>query len=177
MTIPPEQLATWRALADAATAGPWPLHDYHAPLEEMVETFREMLEQGSGPVFWTAKPETDLATAITGNGPTSAANAAFIAAARTAVPALLDECERLQSIPLEEAIKLLESEMQTDLDVARAKLARAKLARAVAALREILGATLPAYHAQRKAPEGGFSVWSPKEIAEEALREIGEELP
>ena len=47
---------------------------------------------------WWAADDTTLYTALTGNGPTSEANAAFIAMARDAVPALVAEVRRLRSL-------------------------------------------------------------------------------
>jgi hypothetical protein len=72
----PEQLATWRQLADAATPGTWAV-DY---ISNLVSTDdQETIDNGWQQIceFWGDD------------------DAAFIAAARTAVPALLAEVERL----------------------------------------------------------------------------------
>jgi len=80
-----EQLAEWRALAAAATEGPWLAHPAMAdqPAEISAPNFNGMHE-----------PMLDLL---------STEDAAFIAAARTAVPALVAEVERLR----EESVKAL----------------------------------------------------------------------
>lgn len=83
----PEQRAEWKALADAATEGPW-----------------TAAEQSHGEWFSIQSPHLALCTAF------EPADAAFIAAARTAVPALLEEVERLR-----EALRQAEGE-RDDLD-------------------------------------------------------------
>lgn len=78
----PAEIAALRKLADAATPGPWAVEDERG---EVVTRHW----QGETPVVcgpprargWDLDPE----------------DAAFIAAARTAVPALLDEVERLRT--------------------------------------------------------------------------------
>ena len=70
MTITPSTLAEWRALAEAATAGPW--------------TISSGATMSGETEFW-----------ITETSDRFEPDAAFIAAARTAVPALLDEVARL----------------------------------------------------------------------------------
>lgn len=85
--IPPAQLKEWRALADAATPGPW-----HAPslasgvrhLERNVEWYGDQCPD-----------DHNLPGRRGADGGSSDGN--FIAAARTAVPALIDEVERLRS--------------------------------------------------------------------------------
>ena len=84
MTLTPEQLQQWRALAERATPGPWrngadPSH-FDAPEVTDDKTFS----------YWITKD----------------ADAAFVAAAREAVPQLLHEVERLRGI---EAIAKLEA--------------------------------------------------------------------
>lgn len=79
MSVTEEQRKKWRALADAATEGPW---EPHVPYQ------RDEAE-GAGPNH-DARSSLGLKRAQD--------DAAFIAEARTAVPALLDEVERLQAI-------------------------------------------------------------------------------
>jgi hypothetical protein len=66
----PEQLATWRQLADAATPEPW--------------------KSGVGNIY-----KSNGGVLVGGISEQAHADAAFGAAAREAVPALLDEVERL----------------------------------------------------------------------------------
>ena len=58
---------------------------------------------GEGDQFWTSYvdggSEGPLVTAITGNGPTSEANALLFACARSAILALVDEVRRLKKWP------------------------------------------------------------------------------
>lgn len=76
MSITEEQRKKWRALADAATEGPW---EPHVP-------YQRDEAAGAGPNH-DARSSLGLKRAQD--------DAAFIAEARTAVPALLDEVERL----------------------------------------------------------------------------------
>ena len=78
--ITQEQLARWRALADAATPGPW----------EQVTEFGE---------WWISGPDIERHFVIDTTNGVNAQNADFIAAAREAVPALLAEVERLRAAP------------------------------------------------------------------------------
>jgi hypothetical protein len=79
--ITSEQLQHWRALAEAATPGPW-----------------------EGESVWSDDSDSYYVAVADGRGlldtyiSISDADAAFIAAARTAVPALLAEVERLQAV-------------------------------------------------------------------------------
>jgi len=74
-----EQMQQYRALADAATPGPW----------------EEVAESGE---WWitSASDETASLYVIPDTGLMNQADVDFIAASRTAVPALLAEVERLQ---------------------------------------------------------------------------------
>lgn len=99
----------------AATPGPWDCGADGAPVEEQVAGYAVMLSRG-GPALhvvcagrtWAevcaaaeaAGPGVDAGNkfpAITGNGPTSAANAALIAAAPTDLRWLLDELARVDA--------------------------------------------------------------------------------
>ena len=76
----PEQLAALKALADAATPGPW----------------EEVAESGE---WWITGPDIYNDAVMTTNASEiSQADADFICAARAAVPALLAEVERLRAI-------------------------------------------------------------------------------
>jgi len=104
--IPAEQRDEWRALAEAATPGPWRAVEGDLegkPASEYLRTLlanREADGTTSGRLFLTLAPNdidpeagAEVVPATTGDGPRSEANGAFIAAARTAVPALLDALE------------------------------------------------------------------------------------
>lgn len=114
----PEQRAEWRAYADAATPGPW--HAATAPHPDSGETNAEYVTRALvGGTLWTtwAANDTDddydyLVPALTGDGPTSEVNARFVAAARTAVPVLLDaldaaEAERDAALTRLDAVRVL----------------------------------------------------------------------
>jgi hypothetical protein len=80
--IDDKQLASWRALCDAATSGPWsqlPRRHVWAGRQSICE--------------------------IDQNNPAESTDAAFIVAARTAMPALIDEAERLRRV-LDEAARV-----------------------------------------------------------------------
>src|SRR5690348_4230841 len=87
--IPTKTLAQWRALCEAATSGEWSVtetpgfgHD-HAPYTVVDEHDEQVAE---------CYDNTPGKRSLEEN----AANAAFIAAARSAMPALLAEVERLR---------------------------------------------------------------------------------
>lgn len=84
-----EHLEQWRALADAATPGPWlPSHNVDAPSDGNWEPDNPEREgRGEGPTL------TGLYRDVKA---WAEADAAFIAAAREAVPALLAEVQRLR---------------------------------------------------------------------------------
>jgi hypothetical protein len=82
--ITDEQLAQWRALVDAATPGPWSeREDSEAPAWRVIWSDDYSGLDVARVVPWMTHVEF---------------NAAFIAAAREAVPALLDEVERLRRV-------------------------------------------------------------------------------
>lgn len=85
--------AAIRALADAATEGPW--FDYDRGIGHEVCTDPEMEQPLNSGFRETFK----------------AADAAFIAAARTAVPALCDEVDRLRAVV--EAVEALADDVDT----------------------------------------------------------------
>lgn len=99
-------LARLRALCEAATPAPWvPAQFPESAGPAARHYFEELLSYGSGEVFGAVVPidgvplsESALWTVITGNGPTSEANAALAIAARAALPDLLDAAERLLAI-------------------------------------------------------------------------------
>ena len=78
-----ENLQQWRALADAATPGPWSAETGHG------ETGPNYIDSPSGVVAY-------VYDSYRGTLPNAEADAAFIAAAREAVPALLAEVDRLR---------------------------------------------------------------------------------
>ena len=94
---------------NAATPGPRRLGNYD-PDKDPVELFRENLSHGSGPVWLVYAPEHPdtvggyeerpghVATVcLTGNGPTSEANAEFIANAPADIRALIADLRRLRA--------------------------------------------------------------------------------
>ena len=109
-----EDLAVIEARANAATAQPWhPAQDEFETMSDMTHATCVSLSRGgltlhlalAGRTHVEAMRATDEAgededagnvfAAIVGNGPSSAANAAFIAAARTDVPDLIAEVRAL----------------------------------------------------------------------------------
>lgn len=98
--VTPPDIAALRALSEAATAGPW----HH------------------GENLWacvTSKPDGHgrvLATASCSRGENARADAALIAAARNALPGLLDEVERLRRIESAARARL---DAEADLALAR----------------------------------------------------------
>lgn len=86
MTISPEQLTAWKRLADEATSGPWDSY-FETGLNPMVVTYTEN-EKG----LRSLKDAVVHGRSIADNN--------FIAAARTAVPALIEEVERYRKVEL-----------------------------------------------------------------------------
>jgi hypothetical protein len=137
MTAPtPDQLREWQAVTDAATAGPW-TPGHNPPDREPIAYIAEAYSYGPpGTMHLVCVPFEDkpmdeeaLFTAITGNGPTSEANARFIALARTAMPLLLAEVARLREREAQlqdQVLDVLDSRIQlrSERDQARADLAR-----------------------------------------------------
>lgn len=99
-----------KALLDGVTPGPWehrigPDDETHSEyctktLINSGEPLHVLIAESPDPKFAYVVP------AITGDGPTSARNAEFIAAARTLVPELIAEVERLQSAAKTEVERL-----------------------------------------------------------------------
>ena len=79
-----EQLAEWEALADAATTGPW---ESSGPWERVAEDVVTVAPVEPFPTVWICR---------LGVGADSDADAAFIAASRVAVPALIAEVRALR---------------------------------------------------------------------------------
>jgi hypothetical protein len=101
MTITIDMLDALQALCDAATPGE-AMHLATMPTDDLAEQvayFAECARHGSGKMHGVAIPvcaavdinDEALFVAFTGNGPTSEANAKFIAAAREAMPLLVAE--------------------------------------------------------------------------------------
>ena len=84
-----EHLAELRALADAATSGPWKVSD--TPLAPDFENAWVVLEDGRDGLHAGY------------DGQFSVADAAFIAASRTAIPELLDVIARVKKVLAEES--------------------------------------------------------------------------
>lgn len=92
----PENVRTAMDLAGEATS----CTGYHASDDHMTAEDLELLRSaGSGPLWyvWSGTKEDSLAVAITGNGPTSKANAAFLSCARDVVLGLGEEVIRLRA--------------------------------------------------------------------------------
>lgn len=101
-----DELKTLEALCEKATPGPWETSVTEAKsTEEMYQQMAEHLSHSGKVVVsgvWCpkhpqtviggdpARPVHAVSACITGNGPNAPANAEFIAAARLAVPALID---------------------------------------------------------------------------------------
>ncbi len=114
-TQPVLDIEAIEARANAATPGPWhPGADEFAAADEMIRQLGVCLSRGGNTLHLAlarrtheeaaraaaaAGDDVDAGTvfaALVGNGPNSGANAAFIAAARTDVPALVAEVRRLR---------------------------------------------------------------------------------
>lgn len=111
--ISDDKLKEWRALCENATPGGWWWDYEHEPTRIIIECKGPRVD-----VLSKLDEEQDDTYAI--------ANAAFIAAARTAVPALLDEVERLKS-----AVRIRNDEamiFRGERDALRSKLAKARAA-------------------------------------------------
>ena len=87
MTAHPIDTEALRRLADAATPGPW-----------VVKTCEPCAEHGREDVqIWDERGEIPIAQWMDDADPDAGADAEFIAAAREAVPALLDRIARLEA--------------------------------------------------------------------------------
>lgn len=106
--IDPDTIARAREIIAAASKPPYTLGTIAGEnIEQHVEVLREMLAAGDGPPVALVIPDGDkpiekssLAVAITGNGPTSRANALYFLHSHDPVggwAACLDEIERLQA--------------------------------------------------------------------------------
>jgi hypothetical protein len=104
VSVTDKQIAEWERLAAEANSGPWQgvLLDFgvlegvapDATEKERMKTYVAGSIDLGGDRFYAVlceKPDGLADVCHTGNGPTSAANATFLAAAREAVPALIAE--------------------------------------------------------------------------------------
>lgn len=90
---PPEQRAEWRRLAEAATEGKWFIVRYGDGDSYVIHSDDERrIFFPPSPIGFSASPGS------LGDPAQIKADMKFVAAARTAVPALLDEVERLEEI-------------------------------------------------------------------------------
>lgn len=110
--IDEKQLAEWKALADAATGGPWTVYDYSSPREpgengcHIVGHCRKATPHGpaesparhGGTDFPCGGYDTEVVTTDGGCYTHNEADLDFIATARTAVPALVEEVRRLRGL-------------------------------------------------------------------------------
>lgn len=110
-----EELTTLDALASAATAGPWQAAEGHTYRDGRVEHTESFVRLPGGDVA-LAEEVVDPAT-----GEPSNANAAFIAASREAVPALIAEVRRLRGALgySEQRVTMLRAELSEALDESR----------------------------------------------------------
>ena len=136
--ITPEEIARLRELEKKATPGPWFLAVHE---EKTVKKLMAWLAKfgshypnnkilhmvGAGKFGEDGLDEDEIRVpAVTGNGPTSEANRDYICAARNALPALLDEVERLRGLAdhTDDQIKLTGmraelNQLSLELDMAR----------------------------------------------------------
>lgn len=102
MTIPADQLARWRALVEKATPGPWQVEWNDYPVGD-IRRKPDGVTAGREDPAWEGDDYCPLRNIVTTDGGVycydkSGANEEFIAEARTALPLLLDEIERLQKV-------------------------------------------------------------------------------
>jgi len=94
MTVTPEQIAEWKRLADAATEGPWEGDGFRfISAMGAVDTYSGSVWASIIEVYNIERNDS-FGRNWSSSG-TAAANAAFIVASRSAVPALITEIERL----------------------------------------------------------------------------------
>ena len=106
----PEALSAIESRLLAATPAPGRVA-IADPARDPVDLYRENLSHGSGDVYgvmapehpgtvdgWAERPEHAVMVCLTGNGPTSRANAEFFAHAAEDVGALLAEVRRLNAL-------------------------------------------------------------------------------
>lgn len=102
-----EELAEIEARANAATPGPWRAKWSEQTHEEIIAAMSGMIEKGGKEWHWVdcdaihPGDTGNLVIAETGNGPTSEANARFIANARPDMLKLIEEI-RLQRIKIKD---------------------------------------------------------------------------
>jgi len=122
----PLDLAALRRLCEEATPGPWDHFRLEDPSPVALAAYvTATAAMGSGEFYIVGcdKPDGRADVCHAGNGPTSAQNAAFIAAARTALPALLDRVERA-----ERASEEHDADLEGERDRLRASLTAAESA-------------------------------------------------
>lgn len=91
-------LGTLRALCDAATPGPWTADiDDHGRVLRILANDREA-DNGLGPEREFEKIVETIVETDAGYYPPEQPDALFIASTRTAMPALIDEIERLRGL-------------------------------------------------------------------------------
>lgn len=107
-----DERARLRKLCDAATPGPWEWTTTESmPRSELLSWVQQHFKMCNGDRVWgvgvrnhpltvvgadLTRPLHMVQACLTGNGPNSKCNSAFIAAARNALPDCLDEIERLR---------------------------------------------------------------------------------
>jgi len=98
-----EGIRMLRDLLAAGTPGPWFSGVFRGDSEESPrDAYLKMFDAGDPTIMFSVGSEHEsmqgsgLASAVTGNGPTSEANAILIAAAITNLPHLLNELEDLE---------------------------------------------------------------------------------
>ncbi len=109
MTRPtPEQLAEWRRLAEAASPAPWRHRDR---LSDGTPHCDVLSDHGADDDGWFIVTGENPASSADGGYDMDPADARFIAASRTAVPALLDRVAELEASNerLREALRLIRS--------------------------------------------------------------------
>lgn len=108
--ITPEEIAELKRLCDEATPGPWQWYQQPGDTKEecikwAISAVEETVSSGNfkppmngvGAGDLQSTTEHWLIPAVTGCGPTSDKNAIFIAAARSALPRLIERVEFLES--------------------------------------------------------------------------------
>lgn len=90
------KLSAWKAAIDKATGGEWTQKREEFDSHDAMTNAMERTLSHGGHVMHYIECEQAVFSAVTGNGPTSKANAEFIALARTALPEALAEIERLR---------------------------------------------------------------------------------
>ena len=120
-----------RRLSTAATPGPWTIHteEVCSPIVAAMELSKLVHGSVFVPVLPMVVGSNGLATAVTGCGPTSVANAAYIAAASPdVVLALLDSIRRADELEAQQSETIVHqageiARLLADLDALRVRLA------------------------------------------------------